>query len=331
MKKATSFIAVAVVCVAIATLGACETLAAPTWTSWNTNAGLIATKVSYATYCGRSSLQKWNCQWCQDSSIRDIKVKRVFTDYLTNTQGLVGHSVNLRTIFVAFRGTEGANLRNWYTNLRYSKTEPWDIYPSVQVHKGFSKAYKPVRTNMKDALETLMSKYPTYQVVFTGHSLGGALATLALADMGTIHSTKTMHLWTLGSPRVGNGAFGSMISRMRGKSIRMVNQKDVVPSMPPHSFDFTHVAQEVWYTRNNWKVCSSTNGEDGNCSKGQLIALSIEDHLNYFGLHEACGTESMEQIIAREHALQESFEQAGLVAPRMESGPPEMQAPVVNM
>lgn len=51
--------------------------------------------------------------------------------------------------------------------------------------------------------------FPEYpEIFFTGHSLGGALATVAVADLtaeGTVnHTLHPVHLYTFGSPRVGN-------------------------------------------------------------------------------------------------------------------------------
>ena len=59
----------------------------------------------------------------------------------------------------------------------------------------------------------------------TGHSLGGALATLAAAR----HQADV--LWTFGAPRVGDALFARSLA---GTAIgRVVNGNDPVPAVPP--------------------------------------------------------------------------------------------------
>lgn len=54
-----------------------------------------------------------------------------------------------------------------------------------------------------DIVEPLVAKH----VIFTGHSLGGALATLAFADYCDRFRDRSAQLVTFGAPQAGNGAF----------------------------------------------------------------------------------------------------------------------------
>ena len=50
------------------------------------------------------------------------------------------------------------------------------------------------------------------------------------------------------SPRVGNRAFVAHFRReMDGRSVRVTNAHDVVPTLPPAAFGFLHVPRETWH------------------------------------------------------------------------------------
>jgi pimeloyl-ACP methyl ester carboxylesterase len=72
---------------------------------------------------------------------------------------------------------------------------------------------------------------------FTGHSLGGALATLAADRHGD-----SAAVYTFGSPLVGDDAFAAGFNnRHEGRSFRYVNGDDLVTRVPPF---FTHINRE---------------------------------------------------------------------------------------
>jgi len=66
-----------------------------------------------------------------------------------------------------------------------------------------------IRPLLMPQLTNLYKQYPGYLFIFTGHSLGGALTTLACHDavLSFIIPSTQVWLYTYGSPRVGNPAF----------------------------------------------------------------------------------------------------------------------------
>ncbi len=79
-------------------------------------------------------------------------------------------------------------------------------------------------------------------------------------------------------------------------TLRLVNDHDIVPHLPPEDFGFRHYPQEVWErpaasantssssgvtASDTYFMCSSYNGEDESCSDGVMDDLSVSDHLNY--------------------------------------------------
>jgi len=83
-------------------------------------------------------------------------------------------------IIVSFRGS--TNTENWITNIDLFKT-PYPGVPGANVHEGFFAAFKDISPQLTAALGALLTSYPTASILVTGHSLGGAVATFAAADL----------------------------------------------------------------------------------------------------------------------------------------------------
>jgi predicted lipase len=90
-----------------------------------------------------------------------------------------------------------------------------DASKSVSAHKGFSSLYESlggkINEELKKLLNVLRDKVPpseTFHLLFTGHSMGGALAHLAAMRWKkyekTIdpYTTPAVHVYSFGAPRV---------------------------------------------------------------------------------------------------------------------------------
>ncbi|KAH7708821.1 Protein F25A2.1, partial [Aphelenchoides avenae] len=125
----------------------------------------------------------------------------------------------------------------------------------------------------------------------TGHSLGGALASLAagsLAQQG-IYPSANIRLYTFGQPRTGNVAYAQAIEHLVPEAYRVVHSHDIVPHVPPQGFEgYRHHKTEVWYNNNamtpgsSYKICSTDTVLD--CSNTNVFNLSTDDHLHYFNV-----------------------------------------------
>lgn len=169
-----------------------------------------------------------------------------------STQCFVGASDS--ALVICFRGTE--------------PNRPWDIFddlvalptrrPQVsgEVHLMFWTALKQVwrdadapplvwpsargadaGTGLVDCLRELRDPEWPQPVWITGHSLGGALATMAAARLigdGVLEPEEIAGVYTFGQPRVGDAAFAHDYA-LAGRHFRVVHDNDVVTRVPPGS------------------------------------------------------------------------------------------------
>ena len=117
----------------------------------------------------------------------------------------VAASHTLEVIVVAFRGSEdlGQVFAEFVESLIASNT-PF-LNGTVESHwmRGFQKLWQ---SSIKIEVKALVVKNPSYQIWVTGHSLGGAMASLASAWLAyyNIAPRKNIILYTFGMPRVGD-------------------------------------------------------------------------------------------------------------------------------
>lgn len=159
----------------------------------------------------------------------DFTLKGVLYDAATDTQGYVAvrrSDDGLGMAVVAFRGTQ--QVKDWLTNLNAEKTDIHSTDPANtlllgRVHRGFNAAFLSVRQQMTD----LLADEKDMPVYITGHSLGGALATLAT---WYTNGNDLAACYTFGAPRVGDDR---LAERFRTPIYRLVNGIDPVPMVPP--------------------------------------------------------------------------------------------------
>lgn len=142
--------------------------------------------------------------------------------------------------FIAFAGTN--SLKDVRTDLTVADAPlPAGFFRdpprhAPRVHAGFLRAYLSVRERVQAVAAERAAA--GQRVVFCGHSLGGALATLAALDFagGRAHEAACV---TFGSPQVGDALLAAAFDAAVPDSTRVVNPYDWVPRAL--STQFEHV------------------------------------------------------------------------------------------
>lgn len=133
-----------------------------------------------------------------------------------------------------------------------------DFIPGVErlvlpcVHRGFWDAYGGVRCKLHQTVREVCLENDIERIFFTGHSMGGALATLAAADLAahTIQHVGRVRgrlprltNISFGSPRVGNRVWSRVYDTLVPDTWRVVADGDVVSGLP--RFFFKHCGTQV--------------------------------------------------------------------------------------
>lgn len=156
--------------------------------------------------------------------------KRFFHSKETGTQAmLVEFGGALPFTVLVFRGTEH-NIKDYLTDLEFGELSL--AKNKKEAHAGFTEALDSLWRDMAAAIAPLNSP-----IFYTGHSLGAALATLAAAR----HPPSAVY--TFGSPRVGNQAFIASLSNV--PIYRIVDDEDIVTTVPSEALGFRHVGTEL--------------------------------------------------------------------------------------
>lgn len=138
-------------------------------------------------------------------------------------------------VLVSFKGMENEGLKHLKTGFTFWKSE----YLGEFVHTGFMEVIDHVGERIECDLKRILDKGKK-EVIYTGHSLGGALSLL----MCMIRQPD--RIITFGSPKVAGTGFEC---KLQGVDItRVYTKSDIVSQMPPdipRLLDYKHFGKEV--------------------------------------------------------------------------------------
>jgi hypothetical protein len=235
-------------------------------------------------------------------------------------------------ILVTFRGTtpnpSSGFFRESKINGRAGQVA-WKDCPErdavVKVHAGYANAYGIVRDRVeRDVTERVKRKIEEGgdvnappRVVITGHSLGGAMATLCAARLGNSEEMKRLgvktSLITFGQPRVGDGNFKKLFDKKETTNnvmdgyLRIVNEQDVFARVPPKSgiwipdgvletslsssidasqwtFSYEHAGDCVWY-RDDGRILFREEPKGVSLRTVNPVSIAL-DHAKYAKLFD---------------------------------------------
>jgi len=195
-----------------------------------------ALSINRLNQCAHDQIQAFTCLDCDD-----MKLKFVYSPPSgKDTRVLIVATETF--LMVGFQGPS-RDIPAWLADLNTQQTE----FPCVRclVNRDFYHPFTELVDPVVDAITELHELNPLLPIYLSGHSVGAALATLFAVHVN-IHSPSLpiTHVFTFGSPRVGNKAFALFANKMLGERwFRVMNQLDIVASVPPQSFGYHHTGQ----------------------------------------------------------------------------------------
>ncbi|RCN47541.1 triacylglycerol lipase, partial [Ancylostoma caninum] len=194
-----------------------------------------------------------------------------------------------KAIMLAFRGTLGQlQLLVESEATVFEEKTPWVAGGSVSTY--FYNAFASVWSGgIKDDFLATTHKYQDYELWIVGHSLGGAMASLAasyIVKMQLFDGNKIKPV-TFGQPRTGDKKFADAHGNQIPYSFRVTHDHDVVPHVPPEGLEqYHHHKSEVYYnndmTTADYVECDEE--ESRGCSDRNIDA-SFNDHHRYYNVY----------------------------------------------
>jgi len=141
-------------------------------------------------------------------------------------------------VYFIFRGTKTES--DVISDLDILLDEFLDI-DKCFVHRGFYYEFN----NVKDFIIENLKDTENKKIIFAGHSLGGAIATLVSAFVvhSNYKSKNDVMCITFGCPRVGSSHFVSFYNKNVSNNLRFTNYGDPVINLPPKFIGYQHVCE----------------------------------------------------------------------------------------
>ena len=144
-------------------------------------------------------------------------------------------------LLLAFRGT--ASIKDWMTDANFDLVGG----PGGKVHEGFSTALSCV---WRDVWSYIRAERKGRALWITGHSLGAALAALAVAKLRLEKDEPVNGLYTFGHPRTGDREFAKNFNAdFSSQTFRYVNNNDIVTRVPFRAMHYSHVGTFKYFDK----------------------------------------------------------------------------------
>ena len=130
---------------------------------------------------------------------------------------------NDKIIALAFRGTESTSLQDIKADMKAKMTH---CETGGKIHLGFKEAFEKVKGAIQEKIN--QDQFKKKPLFITGHSLEGALATIAAQEL--THKGGIAACYTFGSPRVADEEW---MQNIKTPLYRVVNAADCVTTLPP--------------------------------------------------------------------------------------------------
>jgi len=255
-------------------------------------------EMAYCAFENAGRVANFDCPVCQASGFAMSGIVPVAGKIWKNATGAVAfvgkitpvpdtdssldHATMQEGCLVSVRGSH--SMQEWVEDFTFwHHTIELPGCDNCAVHTGFEETWKALRPGVLRQFEAL-GCHPNdakTHIYTTGHSLGGAVATLAAFDLHNAGFNIGGSI-SFEAPRVGNAGFQERFNEVLSEALlyRVTFHRDIVVHVPPRMFGYQHTNPEIFYDTaelNQVKICQRT--EDPDCSY-QFTLVTPDDHCN---------------------------------------------------
>lgn len=177
-------------------------------------------------------------------------------DYIDGTlrhvNAIATKSLDSHTLYIIIPGTQ--DIRDFMDNVMIEKTEPnFSLHDNgITFHSGFFKQFTALLVGINKVINRFIKCESGTNIVITGHSLGGAVASIWGYYLKTVHKLPNLKVVTFGAPYFTNTNGSEWFSNNLDFT-RVELAKDPIVNIPIlYSVGYTHVSKD--WIRINRKI-----------------------------------------------------------------------------
>ncbi|RKP34529.1 Alpha/Beta hydrolase protein [Dimargaris cristalligena] len=199
--------------------------------------------------------------------------------------GYIATDPKTKVIAVVFRGSSTTDDLETVLDV---KRDSWPVGTGSEIYGGPLSGYQTHGAALVAEHQKLVTKYPDYRSVITGHSLGGLHAMIYAFDNYGKLGPAPWEVITFASPKIGNPEFRQL---WRAKDIpvaRVANLNDAAIHWPLLSYSFCHTGPPIVIDSesNQTYACAdeSTPGSPNAClTQKRKMRASLSAHGSFWG------------------------------------------------
>ncbi|VDL73099.1 unnamed protein product [Nippostrongylus brasiliensis] len=221
------------------------------------------------------------CEWCEEFHscnhfllnfcTIETRIWHPFNCPLTAPQGTYDENF-ARTVVLPLIGSSSASSKSelldeaisfvFHRKVNFSPT-------GGRVVEYYLHAFRAIWENgMREDFDSVLKEHPRSQIWCFGHSLGGGMASLAAAQISAMYGRRSsIHLITMGQPRIGDISFAVGHGKLVPNSVRIVHNQDPIPGLPPRVYLLGELVDR--YAHHRYEVTNSFRRQ-------QKIEIQIE-------------------------------------------------------
>lgn len=167
-----------------------------------------------------------------------------YIDHDNKRRALIQKARDGSHVHVSFRGTESLADMKYNFDIRRAKLALKKSMGEIKVHRGFFNFYDQTRPDLVSRLKHVLSTCSSDAKVFiSGHSLGGAAASIAAIDLAENHNINVSNVITLGAPKAFSTCARKELEKLKIETTRIAFEDDPVSYVSP--FWYTHTGKTI--------------------------------------------------------------------------------------